>query len=267
MSCEFRYTKAVVRGVPDSFSAAALRLDEPEETINLAKAREQWSTYVAALKKLGLAVIEMAAEGEFPDCVFIEDTAVVCDETALITRPGHVSRQGETTAVRKILKDLGLKIVEVDEPAVMDGGDVMFTGREFFVGLSSRTNEEGVDSLRKAFPQYPVSVVKVPKGVLHLKSVLSMAGPNLIAIGQSTAAERLWKEMEENGKFQYNKLSLPEDRAANCLYINGVLVHQSAIGPQSMKVLKSLNCRRVGLDLSELAKADGCLTCCSLLIA
>ncbi|CAB4038374.1 Hypothetical predicted protein [Paramuricea clavata] len=94
-----------------------------------------------------------------------------------------------------------------------------------------------------------------------------MAGPELIAIGQSPAGENAWNAIEKHGKFKYTKLSVPEIKAANVLYINGTIIHKNASCiPKSMQVLKSLNCRRVVVDLSEFAKADGCLSCCSLLI-
>lgn len=104
----FQYTKAVVRGVSSCFSEGSLKLEEPDQEISLTKAKEQWSKYVATLKGLGLEVTEIEADDKFPDCVFIEDPAVVCDDTALITRPGHVSRRGETSAVANTLEKLGL---------------------------------------------------------------------------------------------------------------------------------------------------------------
>ena len=94
-----------------------------------------------------------------------------------------------------------------------------------------------------------------------------MAGPELIAIGQSPAGEDAWNAIAKHGKFKYNKLSVTENKAANVLYINGTIIHQDAsFIPKGMRVLRSLNCRRVVVDLSEIAKADGCLSCCSLLI-
>ena len=94
-----------------------------------------------------------------------------------------------------------------------------------------------------------------------------MAGPEMIVISQSQAGEDTWKAIEQNGKFKYTKLSVPEDKGANVLYINGTIVHQAAsLIPGSVKVYKSLNCRKIEEDMSEFAKADGCLSCCSLLI-
>ena len=94
-----------------------------------------------------------------------------------------------------------------------------------------------------------------------------MAGPEMIVISQSQAGEDTWKAIEQNGKFKYTKLSVPEDKGANVLYINGTIVHQAAsLIPGSVKVYNSLNCRKIEEDMSEFAKADGCLSCCSLLI-
>lgn len=103
----FQYSKAVVRAISSRFAEGALKIAEPEEAISLTKAIAQWTNYVAALKGLGLEVIHVDADDKFPDCVFIEDPAVVCNDTALITRPGHVSRREETVAVRNTLKNIG----------------------------------------------------------------------------------------------------------------------------------------------------------------
>jgi dimethylargininase len=107
-SSKFHYTKAVVRKISSHFAKDSIKLAEPDEAIDLAKAKEQWSSYVAILKDLGLEVTEVEADDKFPDCVFIEDPAVVCDGTALITLSGHVSRRGEGVAVKNALEKLGM---------------------------------------------------------------------------------------------------------------------------------------------------------------
>lgn len=108
LSSRFHYTKAVVRGISSHFAKDSIKLAEPDEQIDLTKAKEQWSSYVSILKDLGLEVIQVEADDKFPDCVFIEDPAVICDNTALITRPGHDSRRGENVAVRNSLEKLGM---------------------------------------------------------------------------------------------------------------------------------------------------------------
>jgi hypothetical protein len=157
----FAYTRAIVRGLPASFVAGALRMGEPAAAVDGARAHAQHAAYVAALRKVGVTeLIELPADDKHPDCVFVEDTAVVIGRTALITRPGHDSRVGETTAVADALAKVpGLAVVRMSAPARLDGGDVLWTGREIFVGLSTRTNRAGVAALAAAFPGVPVTSI------------------------------------------------------------------------------------------------------------
>ncbi|XP_052450485.1 N(G),N(G)-dimethylarginine dimethylaminohydrolase 1 isoform X2 [Carassius gibelio] len=186
------FTHAVVRAVPESLARDALRSGGLE--VDLLKVQKEYEEYVSVLKhRLGLEVLELPADDALPDCVFVEDAAVVCGDTALVPRPGAPSRRRETEAVKAALTQLGLNIVEMsDESATLDGGDVLFTGREFFVGLSKRTNQRGAEILADAFKDYAVSTVPV-RDALHLKSFCSMAGPGLIAIGSSEAAQKALK--------------------------------------------------------------------------
>ncbi|XP_059839695.1 N(G),N(G)-dimethylarginine dimethylaminohydrolase 1 isoform X3 [Hypanus sabinus] len=178
----------------------------------------------------------------------------------------------ETT--KKVLTQLGLNIVEmVDETATLDGGDILFTGKEFFVGLSNRTNQRGAEILADVFKDYAVSKVSV-KGALHLKSFCTMAGPGLIAIGSSDQAQKVLTNMQEMSEHRYDKLTLPDDEAANCVYLNTpqhghVLLHRSAEEhPESAKVFEKLkDYLLIPVSNSELAKVDGGLTCCSILLS
>lgn len=221
MAVPFKYTKAIVCGIPDSLPANAQRSEEFPEPIKLEVARKEHALYVEALKKLNLEVIELEADEAHPDCVFVEDTAVVVGQTALLTHPGHESRRGEVESIKHVLltKVALAHVVCVEPPATLDGGDVLFTGREFFVGLSSRTNEAGIDDLSKAFPNFPVTAIDVSVH-LHLKTMMTMAGEDLIVVGAGEALTKAWAELESKAKFKYRKLVVPEDRAANCLCIN-----------------------------------------------
>ncbi|CAL8394997.1 unnamed protein product [Boreogadus saida] len=147
-----KFTHAVVRGIPTSLAKEALRTDQLD-VVDLEKAQKEHEVYVDVLReKLGLQVIQLPADESLPDCVFVEDAAVVCGDTALITRPGAQSRRNETVAMKSALKEMDLNIVEMtDDNATLDGGDVLFTGLEFFVGLSKRTNQKGADILADAF--------------------------------------------------------------------------------------------------------------------
>ncbi|NXN12812.1 DDAH1 dimethylaminohydrolase, partial [Indicator maculatus] len=242
--------------------------------VDFARAEREYQLYVGVLRgKLGLQVVELPADESLPDCVFVEDVAVVCEETALLTRPGAPSRRKEVEAMKRVLGSLNLNIVEmVDENATLDGGDVLFTGREFFVGLSRRTNQRGAEILADTFKDYAVSTVPVHDS-LHLKSFCSMAGPNLIAIGSSEAAQKALKTMQQMSDHRYDKLTVPDDAAANCIYLNipnkgHVLLHRAPEEyPESAKVFEKLKDHMlIPIANTELEKVDGSLTCCSVLI-
>jgi len=164
-------------------------------------------------------------------------------------------------------KELGLPVVEIaDEQATVDGGDVLFTGREFFVGLSTRTNVGGARAVAAAFPEFPCTPIKI-SGALHLKSLLTMAGPDVILVSRTKDAEETLKRVEREATFQYQVLRVEDRDAANCLYVNGTLIHRPAEEfPASAKVFDGLVCARAAVNISELAKPQAALTCLSILI-
>ncbi|XP_054645330.1 N(G),N(G)-dimethylarginine dimethylaminohydrolase 1 isoform X1 [Dunckerocampus dactyliophorus] len=267
-----RYTHAIVRGTPESLAKGALRSSQAEVDVTIAQ--REHDAYVHVLRTtLGLEILELPADETLPDCVFVEDAAVVCGDTALITRPGAESRRGETEAMKGALKELNLNVVEMtDESATLEGGDVLFTGREFFVGLSKRTNQRGAEILADAFKDYAVSTVPVSEG-LHLKSFCSMGGPGLIIIGSSEPAQKALKIMQQMSDHRYDKLTVPDDLAANCIYMNlpnkgHVLLHcTSEEFPESVKVFEKLKDHMlIPVSNMEKRKVDGALTCCSVLI-
>ncbi|XP_077986402.1 N(G),N(G)-dimethylarginine dimethylaminohydrolase 1-like [Glandiceps talaboti] len=267
----FVYRNAVVCRIPDSFAKEALRHKPSDDEVNLEKARRQHEIFVQNLRRLGIDVIELPADGALPDCPFVEDTAVIHNGVALITRPGHPARRKEVESIRRALqRECKVDLYEIaDENATIDGGDVLFTGKEFFVGMSSRTNQAGALAVANAFPDYRVSSINVNQS-LHLKSLISMAGPDVLAVGSSDAAKKMLKEMELKGEYDYETLTLPDDEAANCLYVNGTLIHCSKEEyPESYKVFedKMPDERRIALDFSELRKVDGLITSLALLIA
>ncbi|XP_066529461.1 N(G),N(G)-dimethylarginine dimethylaminohydrolase 1 isoform X2 [Hoplias malabaricus] len=230
-----RFTHAVVRAIPESLTAEALRRDSAsQQQVDTAAAQLETERYFSVLENtLGLRVVRLQEEEALPDCVFVEDVAVVCGDTALVTRPGAPSRRGETEAMKKALTDLDLNIVEMtDESATLDGGDVLFTGKEFFVGLSKRTNRRGAEILADAF-----------------------------------------KTMQQMSDHKYDKLTVPDDAAANCIYMNlpgkgHILLHCTPEEfPESSKVFEKLKDHMlIPVPNSEKMKVDGGLTCCSVLI-
>lgn len=138
----FHYTRAIFGSVTKSLVDNALRAKEPETPINLQKALRDHENYVRQVKMLVPNTVQIPPQEEFPDMVFVEDPTVVNGKKALITKMGPRSRAGEAKLMRSVLEEMGLEIMEIDDPeALIEGGDVMFTGREFLVGVSKRTNK------------------------------------------------------------------------------------------------------------------------------
>ncbi|XP_029473814.1 N(G),N(G)-dimethylarginine dimethylaminohydrolase 1 isoform X2 [Rhinatrema bivittatum] len=191
----------------------------------------------------------------------------------MLLAPGRPVYQNAVEEMKRALEDLQLNVVEMmDENATLDGGDVLFTGREFFVGLSKRTNQRGAEILADTFKDYAVSTVPV-SNFLHLKSFCSMAGPNLIAIGSSEAAQKALKTMQQMSDHRYDKLTVPDDAAANCVYLNipnkgHVLLHRAPEEyPESAKIYEKLKDHMlIPIANTELEKVDALLSCCSVLI-
>ena len=179
------YTIALTRDVSPSLSQA-LSSTEPAEPICLSSAKAQHEEYIDTLRnKIGLTTVTLPSSKSYPDCVFIEDTAVVIGHLnkAVITRIGAESRQGEVDATKEILERLGLDVFDMREVegATCDGGDVLYPicpharGKHLFVGMSNRSNLKGSDYLQKIFPEIevvPVAAVK-NSGLLHLKSIVT----------------------------------------------------------------------------------------------
>ncbi|XP_072016715.1 N(G),N(G)-dimethylarginine dimethylaminohydrolase 1-like isoform X2 [Amphiura filiformis] len=266
----FDYGTGIVSRIPESMKSVVKKYDVNAE-LDIDKARRQHEKYIHTLRKLRVDLSEMDSDEDHPYCCFMDDLAVIRDGIAVLTRPGEPSRRGEVIGIRRILKDdLRQRVVEMkeDQKATLDGGDVLFTGREFFVGISRRTNQAGASFLAKIFSDYNVSSINV-YGALHLKSMMSMAGPDIIAVGSSDYAQRALKQIIEKANHDYKTVTLPDDDAANCLFVKKTLIHCTQEEyPDSYKIFteRFRNVSRVALPNSELKKVDGGLTCRALLV-
>ena len=151
----FNFQRAIVgspHSINQNFADNALRIDQPTEPIDVRKARQQHAVYVSELKKLIPHVVEVPFDDRFPDQVFVEEPAVCLDGTALLTQMKPASRAGEVEPMRPVLEMMGFRILKMKEPeAYLDGGDVLFTGREFLIGLTERTNTVRVTNLISCF--------------------------------------------------------------------------------------------------------------------
>ncbi len=244
---------AITRAVPASITNCELTF-QSRVPIDIDRARSQHAEYQRVLAKLGCEIIELPEEPEMADSVFVEDAAVVFDELAIITRPGAASRRAEIPSVRAALMRYRV-LHEITAPGTLDGGDVLRLGRRVFVGLSTRTNEEAVTQMRNILGAYDYEVVAVNvRGTLHLKSVATAIADDLVVVDISAI---------DPGIFGARHIEVPAE-AANMLRVNGSVLAPAAAAP----FVPQLQAEGVAVELldnSELAKAEGALTCCSLI--
>lgn len=250
---------AITRGLSPAIARCELTHLE-RRPIDLERARAQHERYQRTLADLGWEVVRLPAEPELPDSVFVEDTAVVVDELAVVTRPGAPSRRPETAAVEAALAGRR-PLARITAPATLDGGDVLRVGRRVFVGVTGRTSREGIEQLRVALAPHGYTVEAVPvSGCLHLKSAATQVAASTVLLNPD------WVDPSVFAPLDVMTVDPVEPSAANTLLLAGTLVVAAAY-PRTAARLKQAGLATVCLDMSELAKAEGALTCCSLLLA
>jgi dimethylargininase len=227
--------------------------------IDLDIARQQHESYERALSDLGCSVHRLAASDDMPDSVFIEDTAVVFDELAIETRPGAASRRLETVAVGTALTR-HRSVHRIETPATLDGGDVLVVGRQVFVGVSGRTNAEGVAQMRRILAAFGYTVEAIDvRGCLHLKSAVSALDEDTVLLNPT------WVDASRFRDFDTIEIDPSEPFAANALRIGDTVIHAREFRLTRARLEKAgVLVRQV--DAGELAKAEGGVTCCSLII-
>ena len=254
-----RFTRAIVRSPAATFAAGITSsgLGPPDPALAL----EQHDAYCRALERLGLALVHLPPDPDFPDSTFVEDTAIIAGGGAILTRPGAPSRAGEVGAIRTALGEWFPDPPEITAPGTVDGGDVCEAGGHFFLGLSERTNAEGAAQLagwlgQRGLGASVLDIRRLP-GMLHLKTGLSwLGGRRLIAAGAMAGHE---------GLRGWDVVRIPdgEEYAANCLTVNGALLIAGGFPATSM-LLGELGYRLVPLAMSEFRKMDGSPSCLSL---
>jgi len=227
------------------------------EPIDVGVAEKQHRCYETALSELGCSVRSLHAEPEMPDSVFVEDIAVVVEELALITRPGATSRRAETPGVEKVLREYR-GLARISEPGTIDGGDVLVVGRDIYVGLSGRTNEEGLRQTQEVFEPFGYTLTGVPvRGCLHLKSAVGLVAPNTLLINGQ------WVDRAAFGDREFIDVDPSEPGAAGALLIVDTVLYPTRF-VRTLERLTEAGIRVRAVDLSELAKAEAGVTCCSL---
>jgi dimethylargininase len=220
----------------------------------------QHEAYIRALEDCGMAVSVLEPSEEYPDSCFVEDTAVLCEDCAVVTNPGAESRKGETAGIIPALKRFYRedRIYHIRAPGALEGGDVMRVGRLFYVGLSGRTNREGINQFAGFLKPLGFEVVTVPlAGVLHLKTGVNYLSDNHLLVSGEFAAKPEFAA--------YHRIPIPpeEDYAANCLWLNGTVLIPEGF-PRTLGIVKDLGYPVRVTDTSEFRKIDGGLSCLSL---
>lgn len=223
--------------------------------IDFAKALDQWHGYVDAMRAAGWEIVEVAPDPACPDAVFIEDTAVVAGQTALICQPGAKSRRPEVGPVATALNDLGYELHHVDGEATIDGGDVLKVGTKMFIGEGGRTNTAGISRAREVFKPVGYDVVAVPNHkVLHLKSAVTAVGDQVIGYEPAVTSVDAFP----------NFLAMPEEPGAHVVDLGGGQMLMAANCPDSSRIVADLGYEPVTVEMTEFDKAEGCVTCLSI---
>ncbi|KAL3805947.1 hypothetical protein HJC23_007908 [Cyclotella cryptica] len=280
-------TMAIARQIPNSFLDALSDHSgtTANDAVSLSKARMQHDRYLQELRR-HVPTLCLPALEPHPDCAFVEDTVVAVGNIAVITRLGHESRRGEVDSVKEALCQLGVHVVDMGEEDAglsdrsmsrCDGGDVLYTGRHLFVGLSERTNQNGFRLLQKVFSErlHEGNIIAVPpviqgKDVLHLKSAVTHLDEHTILAPEGPLGDNLLQTMKSSER-GYTAIRLPDVLSCNAVVVNGHVLAQNATCEVSRERIKNA-CSERGLgltfvDTSELAKKDAALTCCSVLLA
>jgi len=257
--------RALVRSVPDSYTEALARYFGTGPT-DVELARKQHEDYCELLRQEGVEVTVLDADHNHPDCMFVEDQAVVVDGHILLPTPGHPSRVAEQPPIANFLMESleGIQTCTMGGEARMDGGDIIRLGNLFFVGRSSRTNDLGIAALRSLldFFDYELRIIDIPGHALHLTSISSTPTDQLIMVPEDylpkdafgelpDGCEVVWMPAEE--AYGCNTIGLPGNKV---MIAEGYPVGEAELINRGLEVIK--------IDMSEIRAADGSLTCCSI---
>ena len=248
---------AITRGVSPALSHCELSFIE-RIPIDMDKARDQHSAYEKALAALGAKIISLPAEAELPDSMFVEDPAIVLDELAVVFPLGTETRRREAASLAKAIAPFR-KIEYVALPGTVEGGDILRVGKKLYVGLTARTNEDGIGQLKKIVARYGYEVIAARvTGCLHLKSAVTYLGDNTLL------ANRGWFDTNAFAGHEWIDVEPNEPHAGNALALKGSVLFPASF-PKTRARIEAKGFKVIGLDIGELQKAESGLTCSSLI--
>jgi dimethylargininase len=249
---------AITRAVSPALGSCELT-HQDRVPIDVARAVSQHHLYRGALTDAGYRVEQLESTGDMPDSVFVEDIAVVFNELAVVTRPGAASRRAEVAAVAEALA-VYRPLSFIKQPGTIDGGDVLVVGKRVFIGGSTRTNADAVAQMRRLLGPLGYVVCEVAiDGCLHLKSAVTTIDEQTLLLNPAWIAPAAFRD------FEIVTVDDREPHAANALRLRDRIVMASAY-PRTADRVAARGLQVVTVDASELAKAEGALTCCSLII-
>lgn len=230
------------------------------EPIDYERARAQHKRYQQALRTLGLDVISLDAEPDLPDSVFVEDVALVLDECAIMLNPGAASRRPEVASVEKALAPYR-EIFRIQPPGTVDGGDILTVDRTVHIGISSRSTKNAIEQIKVILEPrgYQVRAVNVT-GCLHLKSAVTQVSKDTLLINPE------WVSRDDFPGMQFIEVDPSESYAANAILVDDTIIYPSSF-PKTKAKLEKAGINLVIVDADELAKAEGAVTCCSLIFS
>ena len=247
---------AITREVSASLGDCALSFVQ-RSAIDVGRAIAQHEGYRQALSALGCRVVALPAQEMLPDAVFVEDVALVLDEVAVVTRPGAESRRREVESVAQVLAGYR-PLLRILAPGTLDGGDVLRIGRDIFVGESARSNAGGIAQLRALLDGHGYRVHGVPtRGCLHLKSAATLVADDTLLV------QPAWVDPAIFAGYRLVEVDPAEEHAANALRIGSGVVYPDCF-PRTRQRLQEAGVAVTCVDVSELQKAEGAVTCCSL---
>jgi dimethylargininase len=250
------FSNAIVRSPCENMVSGITTADlgQPDYTL----AQRQHKRYVEALETCGVNVTVLELDDDYPDSVFVEDTALITPECAIITNPGAVSRRGETESMGEVLLELFSEVEEIKTPGTLDAGDVMMVGSHYYIGLSARTNLAGAQQLIEILKAYDLTGSTVDMaGILHLKTGLSYLENNILLIASGFLPEPQFKS--------FDQIAVPDDEAygANSVWVNGTVLVPAGF-PKTKAAIENKGLKVIELNVSEFQKLDGGLSCLSL---
>jgi dimethylargininase len=226
------------------------------QSIDVERAKRQWTSYVDAIRGAGWDTLEVAPAADCPDAVFVEDTVVVYENVAVITRPGADSRTAETAGTEEVVDALGYRVERIPAPGRLDGGDVLKVAHTIYVGCGGRTNEDGIQTLRRILEPCGAAVLSVPVSkVLHLKSAVT-ALPDGTVVG--------FPPLVDDPTVFPDFRPVPEESGAHVVLLGENRLLTAADCPETAKLFSDLGYTIIPVDISEFQKLEGCVTCLSV---